>query len=105
LLRALYFQNETGKFKTYSDIQERTATETYPSMFISQVQAAIVLNKKFEIDWDAWGGWSFSEIMIGYGYETGGIPVEIPGFPLVALLAVAGISILTIAMKKRKKFK
>ena len=105
LLRALYFQNETGKFKTYSDIQERTATETFPSMFISQIQAAIVLNKKFEIDWDSWGGWSFSEIMIGYGYEAGGVAVEIPGFPLFAILGVAGISIFTIGMRKRKKFK
>ena len=74
-------------------------------MFISQIRAAYVLNKKFDIDWDAWGGWSFSEVMIGQGYETGGIPVEIPGFPLVALIGVAGISILTISMKKKKKLK
>jgi len=106
LLRALYFQDEAGRFETYSDIQNRTATETFPSMFISQIQAAYVLNKKFEIDWDAWGGWSFSEIMIGDGYESAGIPVEIiPGFPLIALIGVVGISILAIGMKKRKKFK
>ena len=44
--------------------------------------------------------------MIGDGYEAAGVPVEIiPGFPLVALIGVAGISILTIGMKKRKKLK
>jgi hypothetical protein len=106
LLRALYFQNSTGRVEAYSDIQLRTATETYPTMFISQLTAAYVLSKKYEIDWDAWGGWSFSEIMLGDGYEAAGVPVEIiPGFPLVALIGVAGISILTIGMKKRKKLK
>jgi hypothetical protein len=104
-IRALYFQNETEQLKTYSDIQVRVGTEIYTTMFISSYKQGYAVNKKFAIDW-YWGGFDFSEVMIGPGYETAGIPIEIiPGFPLIALIGVAGISIFAIGMKKRKKFK
>jgi len=104
-IRALYFQNETEQLKTYSRIQERVGTEIYTTMFISQLLQGYVVNKKYDIDW-YWGGFDFGYVMIGDGYEAAGVPVEIiPGFPLVALIGVAGISILTIGMKKRKKLK
>ena len=103
-VRALYFQNETTKLTTYSTIQEQVGTVIYTSMFISQDTQGYALNKKFALDW-YWGGFDFAEVSVGPGYETAGVQVEIPGFPLIALLGVAGISILAIGMKKRKKFK
>ncbi|MHA1320936.1 MAG: Loki-CTERM sorting domain-containing protein, partial [Promethearchaeota archaeon] len=105
-IRALYFQNETTRMTTYSTIQEQVGTVIYTSMFISQDNQGYALNKKFAIDWNTWGGFDFGEVSIGPGYETAGVPVEIiPGFPLIALLGVAGISIIAIGMKKRKNFK
>ncbi|MHA1254732.1 MAG: Loki-CTERM sorting domain-containing protein, partial [Promethearchaeota archaeon] len=103
-IRALYFQNETTKLTTYSTIQEQVGTEIYTSMFISQDSQGYVLNKKFALDW-YWGGFDFAEVSVGPGYETAGVAVEIPGFPIIALLGVAGISIMVLGMKKRKKFK
>jgi ABC-type transport system substrate-binding protein len=102
-IRALYFQNETTKLTTYSTIQERVGTELYTSMFISQDNQGYAANKKYTIGW-YWGGFDFAEVSIGPGYETAGIQVAIPGFSLITLLGVVGISILTIGMKKRKKF-
>ena len=104
-IRALYFQNEATRVTTYSTIQEQVGTVIYTSMFISQDNQGYALNKKFAIDW-YWGGFNFAELSVGPGYETAGVPVEIiPGFPLIALLGVAGISIIAIGMKKRKNFK
>ncbi len=105
-IRALYFQDEATKLGTYSDIQVKVGQELYTTMFISSAKQGYVINKKFAIDWNTWGGFDFGEVSIGPGYETAGVPVEIiPGFPLFALLGVAGISIIAIGMKKRKKFK
>jgi len=101
LLRALYFQDETGRFKTYSDIQEKTATETYPSMFVSQITEAYVINKKFAIDWGAWGGFSFSEVMIGPGIPDAGVPI--PGFSMIPLFIFSVISVVTIGYIIKKK--
>ena len=103
-IRALYFQDEATKLATYSDIQVRVGQVLYTTMFISSAKAGYVLNKKFAIDWNTWSDFSFAECSIGPGYEIAGIPVEIvPGFPLIVILGVAGLSIVIISMKKRKK--
>jgi ABC-type transport system substrate-binding protein len=101
LIRALYFSDEAGRFKAYSDIQKRTATETYPSMFVSQIREAYVINKKYAIDWHAWGGFSFSEVMIGPGIPAGGVPI--PGFPASFVLIFSIVSILSIGYIIKKK--
>jgi len=101
LIRALYFQNEAGRFQSYSDIQVRTGTQTYPSMFLSQVPQGYAVNKKFAIGW-YWGGFDFSEVSIGPGYEVGGIAIEIPGFPIVMIFGVSLAAIAFVFMRKRK---
>jgi len=103
-IRALYFQDEATKLGTYSDIQVRVGQELYTTMFISSAKQGYVINKKFAIDWNTWGGFDFGECMIGPGYEAAGVEI-IPGFPLIALLGVVGISVLAISVKKRKKLK
>jgi ABC-type transport system substrate-binding protein len=103
LLRSLYFQDEAGTFKAYSDIQERTATVTFPSMFVSQIREAYVINKKWAIDWDMWGGFSFSEVMVGPGIPEGGLPI--PGFSTVMVLLFSVASVISVGyiIKKKKK--
>jgi len=100
LIRGLYFQDEAAKLDTYSDIQERVGTETYPSFFISQEKQGRVHNKKWDVGW-YWGGFDFAEVSPGGGGEA----APIPGFSMIPLFIFSAISIITIGyiIKRKKK--
>jgi len=98
LIRGLYFQNETTRLATYSDIQERVGTVTYPSFFISQELEGRVHNKKWSVSW-YWGGFDFAEVSPAASPSS---ITPIPGFPTVILLGFALIAIVFVIKRKRR---
>ncbi len=104
LIRGLYFQDEATRLATYSDIQERVGTVTYPSFFISQELEGRVHNKKWSVGW-YWGGFDFAEVSTGPSPEAESEDAAISGFPTMALFLFSVISIFTIGyiIKRKKK--
>ncbi len=96
-IRGLYFEDDAGRLDLYSDIQERTATVTYPSMFISQDKQGRVNNKKWTVGW-YWGGFDFAEVSAGPGPTV----APIPGFPIVMLLGISLVAIVFVVKRKRR---
>ena len=99
-IRGLYFEDDAGRLDLYSDIQVRTATITYPSMFISQDKQGRVHNKKWDVDW-YWGGFDFAQVSPGPGPSV----APIPGFSMIPLFIFSAISIVAIGytIKRKKK--
>jgi len=103
MIHSLYLQDSTERQKTYNDITEWIYTE-YPHVYLVQNEVGYAVSRKFTVDW-YWDVFNFGYVGIGPGIPEAGVPIEIPGFPLIALLSTSVISVITVGFiitKKRK---